>query len=134
MPYYSPLKVGISPPLIPCFLNHGPIKHEQYVEPLLDYDAPLDPAGNGGQDLSAVGVAVEAGYEAIVPRLVEVRAQPGSCEIPGPIERAFKDSQRGLAEFLLEYGVRQTSDFGLIYATEQNDNALLQLLAENGAD
>ncbi|KAE8329642.1 ankyrin repeat-containing domain protein [Aspergillus sergii] len=107
---------------------------EQYVELLLDHDAPLDPAGNGGQDLSALGVAVEACYEAIIPRLLELGAEPGRCGIPGPVERALRIGKRGIAEFLLEYGVRQTSDFGLIYAAEQNDNALLQLLAANGAD
>lgn len=42
--------------------------------------------------------------------------------------------QRGIAEFLLERGIRQTSDLGLVHAAENNDHTLLQLLVDHGAD
>ncbi|KJK67376.1 Ankyrin repeats 3 copy [Aspergillus parasiticus SU-1] len=107
---------------------------DQYVALLLDNDAPLDPASNGKEELSALGVAVEAHYKAIVPRLIELGAQPGLHEIPGPIECALRMEQREIAKFLLEGGIRQTSDLGLIHAAENNDNTLLQLLIDTGAD
>lgn len=106
----------------------------ELVERVISRNAPLDPAGNQNQALSALGVAVESHYDAIIPQLLELGARRGRSEYPGPLDQAIMTEQPQVVELLLKYSEWLTSDLGLVYIAWTNNMTVLQLLIDNGLD
>ncbi|GIJ91733.1 hypothetical protein Asppvi_010705 [Aspergillus pseudoviridinutans] len=88
---------------------------------MIHYKAPLDPAGDGMNALSALGVAVISQDISIILRLLEAGAQPGQEEDPCPIARAIETRQLQVIELLIE-------------RARQNDKVLLQRFIDYGLD
>jgi hypothetical protein len=104
------------------------------VERVISQKAPLDPAGNQNQALSALAFAVEAHYDAIVPRLPKLGARRGCFEYPVPLDQAMVTVQPQVVELLIEYGECLTSDLDLVYIASTNNMIVLQLLLDKGLD
>lgn len=77
---------------------------------MLAEKTPLDPAGTHRRALSALAVAVECRFGAIVPRLLEVGARPTPTEYPGTLDIAILTEQPEVVALLLEHGLWITCD------------------------
>ncbi|OQE31158.1 hypothetical protein PENFLA_c002G00697 [Penicillium flavigenum] len=106
-------------------------RNHELVELMIDYKAPLDPAGYG--PFSALGAAVASGYDSIIPRLLKEGAQPGYWENPCPILNAIYTNQRQVVELLLKHGVRLVSERALCDIVRRNDKDLYELLVKYNA-
>ena len=102
------------------------------VELMIENNAPLHPAGDDCQALSALGVAVGSGNNSVVPRLLELGARSGSYESPCPVEQAICTDQPQLVELLLKHGMKPHSNEALCHIVRQDNKLLLQLLLDYG--
>lgn len=136
-------RAGILQSPNPCFQRHGRAKHvhqlscalvlhwairardSELVELMIHQKAPLNPAGEEGEALSALGVAVVSRDETIIPRLLNAGARPGQNEEPCPIARAIETDQPRVVKLPLEHGIRLNSDTGLCVIARRNDKILL---------
>ncbi|KAH2382290.1 hypothetical protein KXV53_002495 [Aspergillus fumigatus] len=121
-------RAGILQSPNPCFQGHGRAKHvhqlscalvlhwairardSELVELMIHQKAPLNPAGEEREALSALGVAVVSRDETIIPRLLNAGARPGQNEEPCPIARAIETDQPRVVKLPLEHGIRLNSD------------------------
>ncbi|KAA8648029.1 uncharacterized protein ATNIH1004_003912 [Aspergillus tanneri] len=108
--------------------------NSELLELMIKHEAPLDPAGDSQEALSALGVAVSSRYNFIIPRLLKIGARSGYGEYPCPIEQAICTDQPQLVELFLKHGMRLNGDNGLCYIAQQGDKYLLQLLLDYGLD
>jgi hypothetical protein len=104
------------------------------VELMLAEKAPLDPAGTHRRALSALGVAVECRFGAIVPRLLEVGARPAPTEYPGTLDIAILTEQPEVVALLLEHGLWITCDARLNQIAMTNEMPILILLLDYGLE
>ncbi|KAF4278970.1 hypothetical protein KXV22_001153 [Aspergillus fumigatus] len=109
-------------------------RDSELVELMIHQKAPLDPAGEEREALSALGVAVVSRDESIIPRLLNAGARPGQNEEPCPIARAIETDQPQVVKLLLEHGIRLNSDTGLCFIASRNDKILLQCFIDYGLD
>ncbi|OOF91996.1 hypothetical protein ASPCADRAFT_210863 [Aspergillus carbonarius ITEM 5010] len=106
----------------------------ELVELMLAHQAPLNPATKQRAARSALGVAVGAGYNAILPRLLTLGARPGVEEYPCPVQQAICTNQPDLVRLLLDHGLPLHSDEGLCHIAHEDNRAMLRLLLEYGID
>ncbi|KAJ5097342.1 hypothetical protein N7456_008063 [Penicillium angulare] len=106
--------------------------NDEITQMMISSGAPLDPAGEHKEALSALGVAVESRCGDYVPRLLKHGAQPGGHECPNPLDNAILTNQMCVAEELLKAGIWLTSDTGLIHIALSNDTDFLQMLLDYG--
>ncbi|GIC93752.1 ankyrin repeat domain-containing protein [Aspergillus udagawae] len=104
------------------------------VDLMIHHKAPLDPARDDMNALSALGVAVISQDISIVLRLLDAGAQPGQDEDPCPITTAIETGQLQVIELLIKHGIRLNSDTGLCFIARQNDKVLLQRFIDYGLD
>ncbi|KAF7159651.1 hypothetical protein CNMCM5623_005031 [Aspergillus felis] len=104
------------------------------VDLMIHHKAPLDPARDEMDALSALGVAVISQDISIMLRLLDAGAQPGQEEDPCPIARAIETGQLQVIELLIKHGIRLNSDTGLCTMARQNDKVLLQRFIDYGLD
>ncbi|GLA31407.1 hypothetical protein AnigIFM63326_010079 [Aspergillus niger] len=104
----------------------------QLVELMLAHQAPLDPATKSSGAPSALGVAMAAGYTAILPRLLALGARPGTEETPSPTQLAICANHPHIVRLFLDRGWGLNSDEALSHIAHENDRAMLRLLIEYG--
>ncbi|GLA81300.1 hypothetical protein AtubIFM56815_004944 [Aspergillus tubingensis] len=107
---------------------------EQLVELMFAHKAPLDPATESSGAPSALGVAVAASYNAILPRLLALGARPGPRECPCPTERAIFTKQPDIIRLLLDHGLGLHGDHAVCHLAHEDDRDTLQLLLAYGMD
>ncbi|GFN17065.1 ankyrin repeat protein [Aspergillus tubingensis] len=107
---------------------------EQLVELMFAHKAPLDPATESSGAPSALGVAVAASYNAILPRLLALGARPGPHECPCPTERAIFTKQPEVIRLLLDHGLGLYGDNAVCHLAHEDDRDTLRLLLAYGMD
>lgn len=109
-------------------------RKRQLLKLMIEHKAPLDLAGTNKEARSALDVAVHSHYYSIVPRLLDLGAQPGKREWPNSIDLAMYHGQTSLIELFFKRFFRLSSDYGLCYIASRGDTATLQPLIDHRID
>jgi ankyrin repeat protein len=109
-------------------------RDRELVELMIHHKAPLDPAGEEWEALSALSAAVVSKDESIIRRMLSIGAWNGPNELPCPIARAIDTGQPHVAKLLLDHGIRLCTDTGLCFIASRNDTITLQHMIDCGLD